>query len=184
MMAHRGYALGPSVRGHTTPAANSPADMSRGERARGHSQFVFLPVAGIQWPNRCVRCHAPDPTDSVMLSVKDASTTAKVAGRALVGGLFNKAVTRFVADARGETRQYTLPICASCMSSLSPKAISDLRSLSDEVATAILTRRIDKGCVVLTFDNAAYGLAFLSANTGLVHNSVDDCLAAAKWDIR
>jgi hypothetical protein len=181
-----GWVLAPSVRGHTTLAAERAILVERAavaagiERSQQPTELVFRPTGSVQWPKRCAACFSHNPTGGVTLGVEHASTTAKTVGWITGGAIMHKAVEAFAVGLHGEVQQYTVPICASCKRSVSRQDVSELASSSEEAFTAILHRRIQKGCVVLTFNNAAYDTAFRSANAGHVYNSVDDCLAAEK----
>jgi hypothetical protein len=149
---------------------------------------VFRPLSSIRWPRYCVRCVAPNPSDGVTLSVSGATKASKGAlAGGLVGGLAGALVGAAVggAAASSETSAYSVPVCEACRSRLSGRDVSGLRGdkdgiVSADIETPLLSRRLSKGCVVLTFRNATYAAAFHKANEGNIFDSVEACRIGAK----
>lgn len=69
----------------------------------------------------------------------------------------------------GEIQHYRVPLCVPCK--------RKLEASSEEAADSFLRCEMDRQCVVLSFENAAYAAAFRSLNRGLVFDSVEACLS-------
>lgn len=186
-----GWVLAPSARSHTTLAAESRSFAELAAMAttsdsgsKGPTPLVFRPTGGVQWPKYCVKCFSQSPTRVVTLSVKGASTTAQKVGYTaagvIIGGGIAGGLGGFLASFTGGVHHYSVPICASCKRLLPRFVVRDLERPTEGAATSFLSWGIEKGCVVLTFENTAYDAAFRTLNRGSVFDSVDDCLGTRK----
>jgi ribosomal protein S27AE len=142
---------------------------------------VFRPLASIRWPQYCVGCLAPRPPLEIALGVSHATRASKGAAvGGLAGGLIGTFVGAAVAGDVTETPSYSVPVCKVCRSRLSRGDVSGLRGDKDaivsvDIDTPLLSRQLSKGCVVLTFKNAAYAAVFRQLNEGSVFDSVETC---------
>jgi flagellar biosynthesis GTPase FlhF len=157
-------------------------------------QAVLRPVHTIEWPDCCVGCMSPGPGLALTLNVHPATWRAagakigSIAGGAIVPvlGAAVGAVVGGVAGAMAgavanEVREYELPICSACLASLCKEEVESLEKATKErTQTKVVTRTIQKGCVILNFACRPYMEAFWAANAGRVHGTVGECRAGKR----
>lgn len=143
---------------------------------------VFRPVQSIKWPKLCLGCCAANPQQTLKLDVFPATKTSSATK---AGGLVGGLAFGVAGAVGGEASSFQIPICTACQTRLPRKEIEALGNhkysflpSSHLVDTEVVTLEISVWCVVLTFKNAAFGIAFRAANEGRAFDTVEECRAA------
>jgi hypothetical protein len=174
----------PAPVGAPTPAPAGPAP----------EHAIFRPLEAITWPDACVGCMAATPGLTLTLNVYEATRLAagaragRFAGGAVipvlghvVGALLGGAAGVMGGAVANEVRGYELPVCPACLASLRKEEIESLETPTREwTPTKLVTRTIQKGCVILHFACRPYMEAFWAANAGLVYGTVAECRAGKR----
>ena len=177
---------GVTGRSGSSLAPGTQSTQTAQHRSTGPVRVVFRPFAEIKFPKRCFACNIDNPPDIIYLSVMPATKastglTVGAVGGGLVGGLVGGIAGAAASRMTSEVQGYMLPTCEKCLARLGKKNKKNLGGSKDgrlfgtyEVDTPFLKREIIKKCVVLTFYNHDYGVAFKEANEGKLFDTIQD----------